>query len=73
LASGRKSGKKSGGFQKKTRGHVFKKTSKNARKDRKPLGAFRLSYMATCIFCGTHTNREPVEHIVPEGLVGEME
>jgi hypothetical protein len=23
-----------------------------------------------CIFCGTETHREPLEHIVPEGLVG---
>ncbi|SRR6266550_3538235 len=28
--------------------------------------------MSHCIFCGTPTNREPVEHIVAEGLVGEQ-
>src|SRR6266496_1673102 len=28
--------------------------------------------MSLCIFCGTPTHREPVEHIVPEGLVGEQ-
>ncbi len=28
--------------------------------------------MSRCIFCGTPTDREPIEHIVPEGLVGEQ-
>jgi len=28
--------------------------------------------MAACLFCRTTTHREPVEHIVPEGLVGHQ-
>src|SRR2546425_7121024 len=28
--------------------------------------------MSRCIFCGNPTNREPIEHIVPEGLVGHQ-
>src|SRR5262245_4410938 len=28
--------------------------------------------MSTCIFCRAPTNREPVEHVAPEGLVGHQ-
>lgn len=31
-----------------------------------------MGQITTCIFCGSLTGREPVEHIVPEGLVGDQ-